>query len=95
MLDVVNKEEILFTIAVYGYAPEFWPTSAFRIRGRNIGAEKLKKIKCPHCSKLLLTVNISRRLELFRYKQKIKADCHEYRKCKSCYENIGIIFLAG
>ena len=95
MLEVVNNKEILLTITVYGYAPEFWPTAAYRKQGRTYESERLKEIKCPNCGKLLLEVSISRRLELFRYKKRVKADCHEYRKCKSCYENIGIIFRAG
>ena len=95
MIETKNHEEILYAIAVYGYAPEFWPAAAYRRQGHTAGNGRLKDIKCPYCGKLLLTVNITRKLELFRFAEKVKAECHEYRKCKACFENIGIIFLAG
>ena len=94
MIGTKSHEDIVYAIAVYGYAPEFWPAAAFRKQRRD-ELEKLKEIKCPHCGKLLLTVNVSRKLELLRFPSKVNASCHEYRKCRICYEKIGIIFIAG
>lgn len=95
MLDILNNEEILFSIAVYGYAPEFYPVLAFRKTKRAGVLEKLKEIKCPYCGKNFMEVAVSRKLELWRYGKRTKADCHEYRKCKCCFEKVGIIYLAG
>jgi len=92
-----NSEEILYVVAVYGYAPEFWPAIAYRRSGVNKQAEepeRQKEIKCPYCGKLFMVVSIKRRLDLIRFKKREKADCHEYRKCRKCHENVGIIYLA-
>ena len=94
MVGLKSNEAILYAIAVYGYAPEFWPAVAFR-KQKQDKVEKVKEIKCPYCGKLLLTVSASRKLELRRYTNRVNVGCHEYRKCKACYEKIGIIFIAG
>ena len=89
--------EILCIIEVHGFAPEFWPAVAFRRNGAKHSKEpeKQKEIKCPYCGKLFMTVGISRRLDLVRFKTRVKVNCHEYRKCRKCHENIGIVYLAG
>jgi DNA-directed RNA polymerase subunit RPC12/RpoP len=97
-MEIKNHEEILFVIAVYGYAPEFAPAVAFCKRGNKGQTEKKKRqkeIKCPYCGQLLITVCVSRRLELFRFGKREKANCHEYRSCHKCHEKVGIIYLAG
>jgi hypothetical protein len=90
-------EEILFAIEVHGYAPEFWPAVAFRKSG---GAKeqskqgRQKEINCPYCGELFMIVAEKRRLDLVRFKKRVRVKCHEYRKCKMCYEHIGIVYLA-
>jgi len=94
-LKLVNNEEILYIIEVHDFAPEFLPDVAYRKTGGKEAKEpeRQKDIKCPYCGKLFMIVNETRRLDLVRFKRRVKADCHEYRKCKKCRENIGIVFL--
>jgi DNA-directed RNA polymerase subunit RPC12/RpoP len=90
------QEEILYAIAVHGYAPEFWPAAAFRRKGRfEEETERRKEIKCPYCGRLFMRVGVSRKLELYRYPKRVTLNCDEYRKCNICHEKIGIIYLAG
>ena len=95
-----DSEEILYIIEVHGHAPEFWPAIAFRKSGGKNNKqpeepERKKEIKCPYCGKHFMIVSEKRRLDLVRFTTKVKAKCHEYRKCKKCHENIGIVYLAG
>ena len=96
-MDYKNSEEILYVIAVYGHAPEFWPAIAFRRGGKSKNqpeeAERTKEIKCPYCGKLFMVVSEKRRLDLIRFPEKMKADCHEYKKCRKCHENVGVLYL--
>jgi len=96
-MEYKNSEEILFIIEVHGYAPEFWPAVAFRKSGRAKEPkepERHKQINCPYCGKLFMVVSEKRRLDLVRFTTRVKAICHEYRKCKKCHENIGIVYLS-
>jgi ssDNA-binding Zn-finger/Zn-ribbon topoisomerase 1 len=96
-MEIKNNEEILFAIAVYGYAPEFWPSVAYRKAKEQSrkGEERQKEIKCPYCGQLLLTVSVNRRLDLIRFGKRERISCHEYRNCHKCHEKVGIIYLAG
>jgi len=97
-MELKNHKEILYVIEVHGYAPEFWPATAYRKDSSKKPIEepeRQKEIKCPYCGKLLMVVSINRRLDLMRFKKREKAGCHEYRKCRKCHENIGIVYLAG
>ena len=94
-----NHEEVLYVIEVRGYAPEFWPAVAFRRTGgkgkkKPQAKERQKEIKCPYCGKHFMQVSEKRRLDLVRFNARVKAKCHEYRKCKICHESIGIVYLA-
>ena len=96
-MELINREEILYAILVYGHAPEFWPAVAFRRSGGKKEPEepeRQKEIKCPYCGKPLMVVSVKRRLDLVRFKQRGRESCHEYRKCRKCHENIGIVYLA-
>jgi len=94
-METKAQEEILYAIAVHGYAPEFWPSVAYRRKGKfDEPPERLKEIKCPYCQRVLLCVSVSRKLELYRYPKRVKVDCHEYRTCNICHETIGIIYYA-
>ena len=93
-MGTTKRTETRFAIAVYGYAPEFWPPTAFRRQKRLDGRVKLKEISCPYCGKLFMSVCVSRRLELYRYTKEIEFSCHEYKKCKLCFERIGVIYCA-
>jgi len=93
-----NHEEILYIIEVHGFAPEFWPAIAYRRGGKKKEPEtpeRKKEIKCPYCGKLFMIVSEKRRLDLVRFTNRVKASCHEYRQCRQCRENIGIVYLAG
>ena len=97
-MQLKNSESILFIIEVHGYVPEFWPAVAYRRSGgkkKPEEPERQKEIKCPYCGKLFMMVSVKRRLDLVRFTQKTKASCHEYRQCRQCRENIGIVYLAG
>ena len=96
-MDFKNSEEILYIIEVHGHAPEFWPVMAFRRGGgkkQPEESERKKDIKCPYCGKLFMVVSVKRRLDLVRFTQRVKVQCHEYRQCRQCHENIGIVYLA-
>lgn len=97
-MEIRNHEEILYVIAVYGHAPEFWPAIAFRKSGgkgkkQPEETERNKEIKCPYCGTLFMVVSVKRRLDLIRFTEKKKADCHEYKKCRKCHENVGVLYL--
>ena len=97
-MEIKRHEEILYLIEVYGYAPEFWPAVAYRRNGvkkKQPRHERLKEIKCPYCGKLFMVVNETRRLDLVRFTHRTSAGCHEYRQCRQCRENIGIVYLGG
>jgi len=90
-------EEILYVIEVFGHAPEFWPAMAFRKDGnkgkkQHEKPERMKEIKCPYCGKNFMVVSQKRRLDLLRFSSRVNAPCHEYRKCRLCHENIGIVY---
>jgi len=91
-----NTEEILYVIEVFGYAPEFWPTVAYRKGGKGKKQpeepERMKEIKCPYCGKLFMVVNEKRKLDLLRFSARTKAPCHEYRKCRICHEKVGVVY---
>jgi len=93
-MEYKNSEEILYVIEVFGHAPEFWPAMAFRKGGNkdreSESSERKKEIKCPACGKLFMVVSEKRRLDLVRFAARMKAPCHEYRKCRKCHENIGV-----
>jgi len=94
-MEYKDNQEVLYILEVHGYAPEFWPAAVCRRSGtRQLPKEqeRQKEIKCPYCGKLLMIVSASRRLDLIRFKKKHKAPCHEYRKCRKCHENVGIIY---
>ena len=97
-MDLKNNEDILYIIEVHGHAPEFWPVMAFRkdsSKNKTLEEpERKKNIKCPYCGKLFMVVSVKRRLDLVRFTQRVKASCHEYRQCRQCRENIGIVYLA-
>ena len=94
-MEYISSEEILFVVEVYGHAPEFWPAVAFRRSSGKKPPEELerkKEIKCPYCGKLFMVVSEKRRLDLIRFSTKIKANCHEYKKCRKCNEKIGVLY---
>jgi len=96
-MELLDYEQILYVIEVHGYAPEFWPVVAFRRDGNKKQAkepERQKEIKCPYCGKLFMVVNEKRKLDLVRFTHRVNASCHEYRKCRKCHENIGIVYFA-
>ena len=92
-----NNEELLYIIEIFGHAPEFWPVMAFRKEGtggkkKPEHPERMKEIRCPYCGKQFMLVSQKRKLDLLRFTARTKAPCHEYRKCKLCHENIGIVY---
>ena len=97
-MEYKNSEAILYVIEVHGHAPEFWPAMAFRKDGGKSKkqpeeTERKKEIKCPYCGNLFMVVNVKRRLYLLRLPARMKAECHEYRKCRKCHENVGVLYL--
>jgi ssDNA-binding Zn-finger/Zn-ribbon topoisomerase 1 len=96
-LKAKNQEEVLYVIEVHGFAPEFFPAVAYRKNGakKPREPERQKEIKCPYCGKLFMVVSETRKLDLVRFTHRVKVNCHEYRKCNKCRENIGIVYLAG
>lgn len=99
-MEYKNTEEILYVIEVFGYAPEFWPTIAFRKDGGKgkktlEKPERRKEIKCPYCGKQFMVVSEKRRLDLLRYSARMKVPCHEYRKCRLCHEQVGVRYREG
>lgn len=64
---------------------------AFRRAGR-FDTERQKIIRCPYCGKQLTAIDISTKIELYRRPRKANVVCHEYRRCNSCRETVGIIF---
>lgn len=76
---------------IYGIAPEFLTGVAFR-KAKRFNAERQKIIKCPYCGRQLTAVDISTKIELYRYPRKAEVSCHEYKKCHICHKTVGIIF---
>ena len=91
----MTQNETHFIIEAHGYVPEFYPATAYRKDGakKQENPERQKEIKCPYCGKLFMTVSVTRKLDLVRFKQNVTVSCHEFRKCRKCHENIGIVYL--
>lgn len=92
MMDEAIYETDRYALIIYGVPLDFFPAAACR-RAKGFADVPLKIIKCPYCGKQLTSIDASIKVELYRYPKKKKISCHEYRKCGSCGEMVGIIFV--
>lgn len=90
-MDEGTYENDNYYFMIYGIATEFLTGVAFRKAGR-FEAGRQKIIKCPYCGKHLTSIDVSTKIELYRYPRKSDVSCHEYKKCHICHETVGIIF---
>jgi ribosomal protein L34E len=94
-LNIVNtaeNEEVMYTLVVYGYAPELWSARVAFRREKGFDVIRKKVIKCPYCGRSLVSVDQSTRIEIYRYQRGEKRACHEYKTCHVCHEKVGIVF---
>jgi len=84
------------TYCSHGQLSEVWLGIAYR-RAKQFGAERQKIIKCPYCTNHLTVIDAAAKVEVYQYPKKKKTDvvCHEYRRCNSCRETVGILFAVG
>ena len=90
-----NFEDELYAIIVYGIVPEFMPHRAFR-RNKHYKKSDMKVIKCPYCCNKFTEVELSSKLELFRYPRKVKSEIklHKSMPCENCNGVVGVIYAA-
>ena len=93
-MDVESSSQIMLAFVKHDYIPDILRGIAFRRSGRTENKRR-KAIKCPHCAKQLTAVDSTTKVELYKYSKSTDVSCHEYRKCSSCSETIGIIFALG
>ena len=85
---IVNTD---YVIVFYGVPPDMYPNAAYR-RAAGFVRERQRVIKCPYCKRTLTLVGNSMKVELYQFPKRRDVVCHEYRKCHSCHETIGITF---
>jgi hypothetical protein len=81
-----------YALVYYGFFPDGSPKVSYR-RAVKFAEERQKTIKCPYCGKPLTAVDVSTRVEIYRYPRKERLTCNEYRKCHACHERVGIVFV--
>jgi hypothetical protein len=84
--------DVEYALVYHGFFPDGSPKVAYR-RVVKFAEERQKTIKCPYCGKPLTTVDVSTRVEIYRYPRKGGITCNEYRKCHACHERVGIMFV--
>lgn len=80
-----------YVIVFHGVPDNIFPHVAYR-RAAGFPRERQKDIKCPYCKRTLTRVDNSMKVDLFRFPRRREIICHEYRKCNSCHETVGITF---
>jgi len=86
-----EKEKMMLAFVIADYIPGVLRDALFRRTERG-KAERQKIIKCPYCTKRLTAVNGNAKVELYKYSRKTDVPCHEYRRCNSCGETVGLVF---
>jgi hypothetical protein len=89
---IATDGETEYIYMIYGVFPDKQPKAAFRRAVKFKDEERQKTIKCPYCGKPMTTVDVSTRVEIYRYPKKEGLTCSEYRKCHACHERVGIVF---
>ena len=87
----LKKTETEYMIVFHGVPEEMYPSIAYR-RAVGFAPERKREIKCPHCKRTLISVDVSMKVELYQFPKRRKVSCHEYRKCNVCHETVGISF---
>jgi hypothetical protein len=82
-------DEYIFIFVVQGSVPEFTDGLAFRF-DETRRMDRRKSVICPHCNGEFGSVNIQTKIEVFRCSLKSKVQTHKTRKCKTCFEVVGI-----
>lgn len=77
-----------YYLVIHGECPLLIPFLAFR-RNRYMGRMNRKIVRCPYCASRLTDVDVSTKVEVFRYPEKSKMRCQVYRKCGACHREIG------
>jgi len=90
----MNKEQ-LCAIIVYDFVPELMPHRALR-RAKHYDTAGKKEVKCPYCGKVLTVVDVTAKLELFRYpkRDRAKVNWDKSVMCRACNGSVGIIYQA-
>ena len=84
----INTE---YMIVFHGVPTDMYPAVVYR-RAVGFTPARQREIKCPYCRRTLTFVDVSMKVELYRFPKRREITCHEYRKCHSCHETIGISF---
>ena len=94
-MDIIpTAPKVMYTLVIHDYIPDVLRGVAYRRAGR-AEAKRQKSVKCPYCTKQLTAVDATTKVELYKYSRKTYVSCHEYRKCSSCSETIGLVFALG
>ena len=93
--DISISGDEICAIIVYGHVPEFMPHVAHR-RDKHYKADGTKAIKCPYCREIFVVVEMAAKLDLIRYprKDKSKVKWHKSMPCKTCRNEVGIIYAS-
>ena len=87
----LNKIDAEYIIVFHGVPEDMYPSVAYR-RAAGFAPARQREIKCPYCRRTLTYVDRSTKVELYRFPKRQTVVCHEYRKCHSCHETVGISF---
>jgi len=87
-----ETNSINYLFIIHGLPLEF-PSGIVYRKAKGFTVERQKTIKCPYCGKQLTSIDVSTKIEIYRYPKKSDVSCHEYRKCHACHEIVGIIFV--
>ncbi|MDR0840072.1 MAG: hypothetical protein LBN26_01630 [Christensenellaceae bacterium] len=90
-MNTAAVEIVEYVFVMHGIPEGMYPAVAYR-RAGGFTARRQKEIKCPYCGRLLTTIDVTAKVELYRTPNRKEIPCHEYRKCHVCHETVGIIF---
>lgn len=90
-MSTITSETVNYMLIIHG-VPLDWSSGVAYRKTKEFAAERQKIIKCPYCGKQLTSIDVSTRIELYRYPKKAEVSCHEYRKCHACRKMVGILF---
>jgi len=90
----VSPEEIQYLLIIYGEISVINPHVAFRrssrVKSETTRENRLKQLKCPHCSTRFADTDVSTKIEIITKPAIRKDPCQLYWKCDTCGAVFGV-----